>query len=472
MAMFSAERQLEAAKSVFEHIGEHLDARFSVELWDGTRIPLGKKVDTPFYVKIRSAGSVGSLIRRPTLENLVRAFATGDFELHGGSMLEFGDIVRSKRRRKLFKNISKGHIARNALPFLFAKDDSADRAELEHEYDDDETGRKQRRRDEKKFIQFHYDLGNAFYKLFLDPEMQYSCAWFRDWAGSLEQAQKDKLEIICRKLRLKKDERFLDIGCGWGGLVCHAAQNFGVKALGVTLSQEQHDFAVEKVVRLGLEDQVEIRLMDYREVEGEFDKIASIGMYEHIGIANYSEYFTKIYELLRDRGLVLNHGITRHAKRNKKRYKKLRPEKRFILKYIFPGSELDHIGHTVEVMEAHRLEVHDVETWREHYALTLRHWSRRLHANREEAIKQVGPERMRMWEAYLAGVCFGFEDGSLRIYQTLASKHGKKGPSELPASREDLYEGWPEPDRSCADEVSTSDEGDESVAGSEPDSDG
>ena len=148
MAMFSAERQLEAAKSVFEHIGEHLDARFSVELWDGTRIPLGKKVDTPFYVKIRSAGSVGSLIRRPTLENLVRAFATGDFELHGGSMLEFGDIVRSKRRRKLFKNISKGHIARNALPFLFAKDDSADRAELEHEYDDDETGRKQRRREQ------------------------------------------------------------------------------------------------------------------------------------------------------------------------------------------------------------------------------------------------------------------------------------------------------------------------------------
>ncbi len=178
--------------------------------------------------------------------------------------------------------------------------------------------------------------------------MQYSCGYFTDWNNSLEQAQRDKIDMICRKLRLQPGEKMLDIGCGWGGLICHAAQKYGVKAHGVTLSQEQHDYTIEKVRRLGLEDLVTVELRDYNTLDGTYDKISSIGMYEHVGIANYPTYFRKIWSLLRDRGILLNHGITRRAKRQKGRFARMRPEHKLIAKYIFPGGELDHIGHTVE----------------------------------------------------------------------------------------------------------------------------
>jgi cyclopropane-fatty-acyl-phospholipid synthase len=184
---------------------------------------------------------------------------------------------------------------------------------------------------------------------------------------------------------------------------------------------------------------VTVELKNYEDLTGEFDKISSIGMYEHVGIANYPRYFGKLKSLLRDKGLLLNHGITRRAKRSKRAFRKIRPENRLIRKYIFPGSELDHIGHTLESMEALGFEIHDVEGWREHYAKTCRLWHQRLIAKEEEAVAQVGRERYRMWIAYLAGVSIGFQDGSLRIYQTLATAHKSKGAAELPPSRADLY---------------------------------
>ena len=190
---------------------------------------------------------------------------------------------------------------------------------------------------------------------------------------------------------------------------------------------------------MGLADRITLELRDYREIEGEYDKIASIGMYEHIGIANYSVYFKKLNALLRDRGMILNHGITRRAKQSKQKFARITPGRRFILKYIFPGSELDHIGHTLSKMEACGFEVHDVEAWREHYAQTTRLWCRRLESNKEEAIALVGKERYRMWIAYLAGVSYAFQDGSLRIFQTVAIKHSRKGPSTMPPTREHLY---------------------------------
>ncbi|HEX6144360.1 MAG TPA: class I SAM-dependent methyltransferase, partial [Geminicoccaceae bacterium] len=177
----------------------------------------------------------------------------------------------------------------------------------------------------------------------------------------------------------------------------------------------------------------------YATLEGTYDKIASIGMYEHIGIANHPAYFRKINALLRDRGMLLNHGITRRAKKSGRKFRKIRPEKRLILKYIFPGSELDHIGHTLESMENEGFEIHDVEGWREHYALTCRLWHQRLVARRDEAIGCAGRERYRMWIAYLAGVSLAFADGSLRIYQTLATRHGAKGASTMPPTRAHLY---------------------------------
>ncbi|OVE74412.1 hypothetical protein BVX94_00415 [bacterium B17] len=217
-------------------------------------------------------------------------------------------------------------------------------------------------------------------------------------------------------------------------------QNYGVTAHGVTLSQRQLDFAKEKVKRLGLEDKITLELRDYATLEdGGYNKISSIGMYEHVGIANYPNYFRKIRDLLVDGGIVLNHGITRRARLDKKQQNKIKPARKLILKYIFPGSELDNVGHTVEVMEGCNLEVHDVEGWREHYGLTAMYWARNLMANKEKAIELVGKEKFRMWIAYIIGVSCGFSDGTMKIYQVVASKNDKKGPSGLPLTRADLY---------------------------------
>ena len=310
---------------------------------------------------------------------------------------------------------------------------------MAHAYGDDAVGRKESRRKNKEFIQFHYDISNAFYALFLGQEMQYSCGYFTHPENSIDQAQFDKLDMICRKLRLKPGERFLDIGCGWGGLVCHAAQHYGVRALGVTLSQTQFDFATEKVKKLGLEDRIRIELKDYAELEGTFDKVSSVGMFEHIGINNMPKYFRKINSLLRDRGILMNHGISRRAKPTRKAARKIRPERRLLLKYIFPGSELDNVGHTIDVLELSGFEVRDVEALREHYALTSRHWYRALMRHKDEAIAFVGEEKFRMWALYLASVSIGFADGSMHICQVVASKRASKGPSGLPLTRADLY---------------------------------
>jgi cyclopropane-fatty-acyl-phospholipid synthase len=240
-------------------------------------------------------------------------------------------------------------------------------------------------------------------------------------------------------LRLQPGEKLLDIGCGWGGLICYAAAHYKVKAHGVTLSQQQFDFTREKIKTLGLEELVSVELRDYATLDGSYDKIASIGMFEHIGIANMPKYFSKINSLLRDRGILLNHGISRHAKQSRRAVRRIRLERRLLLKYIFPGSELDNVGHTIDLLEIHGFEVHDVEAWREHYSLTTTQWYRRLMANREEAIRLVGSEKFRLWGLYLAGVSLGFADGSMHITQIVATKHAAKGPSGLPLTREDLY---------------------------------
>jgi cyclopropane-fatty-acyl-phospholipid synthase len=438
-SLFSSEtRQLAAAKSVLAQLAELLDARFSIQLWDGSRVPLGRSAASHLFISISGPGVISSLLRWPTLDNLLRQYALGRIDFHGGDLIEFGELLRFDRSRQRLKSIRKGALLLGALPFVLAP---AESAASRHAYAGDEIGRGRARRTDRDYIHFHYDLGNDFYQLFLDPEMQYSCGYFTDWSNSLEQAQVDKLEMICRKLRLQPGEQFLDIGCGWGGLICHAAQKYGVFAHGVTLSQTQYDFALDKVRRLGLADRVTVELRDYSTLDATYDKISSIGMYEHVGIANYPKYFGKIYSLLRDRGILLNHGITRRAKHSKRRFAVRRPEQRLIAKYIFPGGELDHIGHTCESLEARRFEVHDVENWREHYAQTTRFWCQRLSSREDEAVALVGPERYRLWLAYLAGVSFAFHDGSLRIYQVVASKHSAKGRAELPATRADLYRG-------------------------------
>ncbi len=291
----------------------------------------------------------------------------------------------------------------------------------------------------KQNVAYHYDVSNAFYRLFLDPEMVYTCAYFSPTGTTISPARSsDKLDMICRKLRLKPGDRFLDIGCGWGALICHAAQHYGVKATGVTLAEEQAELAREKVARLGLQDRVEIVLKDFSEMEGEFDKIASIGMFEQVGIVNYPTYFRSVHRLLRPRGLYLHHTIARRAKRSERAFRKVKPEYRALTRYIFPGGELDHLGMSISNLERFGFEIHDVEGWREHYQRTTRLWWENLNARRAEAEAEVGPEKTRMWLLYLAGCSLAFERGAVGINQTLASKRAR-GPAGLPSTRADLY---------------------------------
>lgn len=435
MALFSEQQQLEAARHLFRQLAPTLNRRISIQLWDGSLIPLSENSDPDYFISISGPGVLGSLMRRPSYENLLFHYASGSIDIHG-DLIDFVNLARQKQPRDRSKRVSKIRLLKTALPLLFAP---ASGVTVSHKYGDDEIGRRENHRKNMDFIQFHYDISNEFYSLFLGHEMQYSCGYFTHPDNSIDQAQFDKLDMICKKLRLQPEEKFLDIGCGWGGLVCHAAQHYGVQAYGVTLSRKQFDFATEKINRLGLQDKITIELKDYEKLEGCFDKISSVGMFEHIGINNMPKYFQKINSLLKDRGILMNHGISRHAKPNKKAARRIRPERRLLLKYIFPGSELDNVGHTIDLMELNGFEVHDVEAWREHYALTCQHWYRELMKRSDEAICHVGEEKFRMWALYLAGVSIGFADGSMHICQVVASKRQSKGASGLPLTRADLY---------------------------------
>jgi cyclopropane-fatty-acyl-phospholipid synthase len=429
-------RQIKQARSLFEFLRGRLNSPISVRLWDGSVIPLADTVEPGLEVVISGPGVIGTLLRRPTAETLLRLFARGGIDYSGADLVTFIEKARVRNSRKKSRGLPLGLLARFAAAFVFEKGENT---KLDHCYDGDETGHKREQEDNKDFIQFHYDVSNDFYRLFLDEQMVYSCGYFRNWDESLDQAQINKLDMICRKLQLHEGEKFLDIGCGWGALVCHAAKYYGVHAHGITLSEEQLELAQERIRTEGLADRVTLELKDYAYVEGPFDKISSIGMVEHVGIDNMAGYMAKVSSLLSDRGLFLNHGITRPGKMTDKAFRKKTPERKLMSKYIFPGGEADHLGHMTQCMESVGFDVHDVEGWRDHYSLTCRHWAKRLEANREEAIRQVGEEMYRMWTLYLAGCSFAFSDGGLRIYQTVATKQASKGLSGMPCTREHLY---------------------------------
>jgi len=430
----SDDKRLGAARRLLAHLGQHLGADLHVRLWNGERIALGPDPQAKVGIAINSPAALTRLSRSPRFKTIVELLATGDVEIVGGTLFDLASKRGDMNTKGLLKRLDKGLLLRSALPFLFGSGSAGTR----HDFTGAIAARHEAGRDDKALIQFHYDLSNTFYGLFLDPEMQYSCAYYPRWDASLEEAQKAKLDMICRKLRLQPGERFLDIGCGWGGLVCHAAQHYGVIAHGVTLSEAQRDFALAKIERLGLKDKVTVELKDFRALEGTFDKIASIGMFEHVGIDNHPTYFRQMRALLRPRGLLLNHAIARPAKKDDKTFRKQNPEYRAITTYIFPGGELDHIGMSLGNLERNGFEVHDVEAWREHYARTTRLWHDRLLESREAAVKEVGEAKVRLWLLYLAGCSLAFERGAVGIFQTLASRK-TRGPAGLPPTREDLY---------------------------------
>jgi cyclopropane-fatty-acyl-phospholipid synthase len=291
---------------------------------------------------------------------------------------------------------------------------------------------------DRRNIQYHYDVSNDFYGLWLDARRVYSCAYFKTPDMSLDDAQVAKLDHICRKLELKPDEQFLDIGCGWGGLILHAAEHCGVRAVGITLSDDQHDYVSQLVEARGLVGRVEVRKMDYRDVpeHGGYDKIASVGMFEHVGRQNLATYFDKINALLKPGGLVLNHGITTSE-----------PEasglgsgiSEFIEDYVFPGGELVHASDVLRAAASSGLECLDAENLRPHYGKTLWHWVTRLEAQADKARSMIGEQKYRIWRIYMAGSAHAFDRGWMEVWQVLAGKGVSGGQPNYPFSREYQY---------------------------------
>lgn len=378
----------------------------AIELWNGKRFPLS---DHP-SVTLRVSGAAALRdLDGADLGRLGEAYVEGRIDVEG----PIDEALRAAEALAL--NSGRGHDRRKRL---FA-------------------GLHTKKRDAEA-IRYHYDVSNDFYSMWLDRRMVYSCAYFKTGYESLEQAQEDKLDHICRKLRLSAGERLLDIGCGWGALVMHAAERYGVQATGITLSENQHALANERIRAAGLQDRCKVLLQDYRDVPGEgvFDKISSVGMFEHVGLKNLPVYFGAIRRLLVDGGIAMNHGIT-----------SVDPESRpvgfgaadFIEKYVFPHGELPHLSLVVREMSAAGLEVMDVETLRLHYAKTLTHWSQRLEANLDAARASAGDKRLRIWRIYLAGCAHAFERNWVTIQQVVATKSDNPAHNPLPWTREYIY---------------------------------
>jgi cyclopropane-fatty-acyl-phospholipid synthase len=380
----------------------------AIELWNGKRYDLGERPTVT--VRVPGPAALRYLVNAD-LAKLAEAYVEGHLEVDG----PIGEAIRVAEGLATHW----GPARKGRLPSFFRNVHSKKR--------------------DAEAIRYHYDVSNDFYALWLDPRMVYSCAYYKTGTEELGAAQEHKLDHICRKLRLTPGDRLLDIGCGWGALVMHAAERYGAKALGITLSQNQHALADERIRAAGLQERCEVRVQDYREVPGEaqFDKIASIGMFEHVGLKNLPVYFGAIRRLLADGGIVLNHGIT-----------SVDPDSRavgmgggeFIEKYVFPHGELPHLSLVIREMGAAGLEVMDCETLRLHYAKTLRQWSDRLEANLDKAKAFAGDKRLRIWRTYLAGCAHAFERGWVSIQQVLAVKSGDARVNPLPWTRGWMYE--------------------------------
>ena len=383
------------------------DIPVALVLPDGGRVPLSERPEVDVYARTwRGLKALAS----PELGALARAYVRNDLDFSGGARRVLG-IAEA-----LVGGITHGRerLAARARHWMH------------------------RQRSNQANIQHHYDVSNAFYGLWLDQRMVYSCAYFRNEADTLEEAQIHKLDHICRKLMLEPGQEFLDIGCGWGALILRAAQGYGVNATGITLSRNQYDYVTARIKEAGLEKRVRVELRDYLDLPAAplYDKIASVGMFEHVGIGNYPGYFGKIRRLLKPGGLVLNHGITHNWLGGTSLGSGIGD---FVEEYVFPGGQLAHVSRVIQGLAADGLELIDAEALREHYARTLWHWTDRLEANTEAARREVGEERFRVWRIYLAGSAHAFDRGWLSIYQLLAGKPFPDGRMPHPPTREYMY---------------------------------
>lgn len=428
-----AQGRLKSLRKLLAHARELLELDIGFRLWDGSRVP-EDLADDAFAIHFADENLIAALIRSPNPETLLNLWVSKRIDLVNGDMFDLVARRPKVRTRNIRKKVSKFLALNTARKFLFL--DKGGPWPLTDQ--PDEKPSDGNAEENQKNIAYHYDVSNAFYKLFLDDQMVYTCGYCTDWNNDIHQMQTDKLEMICRKLRLKPGEKMLDIGFGWGSLALYAAKNYGVHVTGVTLSERQLEFAQARAEELGLAGSVNFVLLDYAKVEGAFDKISSIGMHEAIGIDNYPTYYATVARVLKPGGIYLHHAITRPAKKDAKTFRKKNKEFKLLTKYIFPGGELDHIGNTVMMLEQHGFEVHDVENWREHYQRTCRLWHDRLLANYDAAVAEVGEVKTRLWLVYLGGCSIAFERNTVKLYQTVTTRGGR-GPAGLPPTRADLY---------------------------------
>jgi len=429
----------ELTRSILSELfGPQAEHGVAARLWDGSRWPddhMGRAT-----LVLKHPGTLRAMFLSGTELRLAEAYLYDDFDVEGD--LEYAIASAAGIPERLATLGARLALARQLLqlPRGSATRPSGDARGASRMH-----GRQHSVQRDREAIAYHYDVSNDFYRLFLDERMVYSCAYFRDREDTLDAAQVAKLDLLCRKLRLKAGQRLLDVGCGWGGLVMHAAQHYGVDATGITLSEQQFALANERIATAGLSDRARVRLQDYREVDAAqpYDALVSVGMFEHVGRGLLPTYFEKALSLVRPGGVFLNHGIAQGwAVQEPGTRARVAPRtggRSFSDAYVFPDGELLPVGDTLRFAERAGWEVRDVESLREHYALNLRHWVRRLEAHHDEALRYVSEPTYRVWRLFMAGSAAGFSNGRLSVFQALLSRADERGNAGLPFTREDWY---------------------------------
>jgi len=407
--------------------------KVGVRLWDGTAWP--DERPRAAMLALKHSEALGQMFLPGTEVGLAEAYLHDDFDIEGDIAVAFeiGDFLLAhlgdwKKKLKLAGLLvalpdrdgrsTMRRTARQLLPRIRGKQHSFER--------------------DRRAVTFHYDISNDFYRLWLDRRMVYSCAYFTSQDDDLDAAQERKLDYLCRKLRLRPGQRLLDIGCGWGALVIHAAKHFGARAEGLTLSEPQAEWARARIAEAGLTNEATIDLRDYREISSDgsqlYDAVVSVGMAEHVGREKLPDYFSAAHHLLKPGGVFLNQAIGESVV--------ARPDNRngsFIEQYIFPDGDIPPLPNMLRAAESAGFEIRDAENLREHYALTLGHWLRRLERHHAEALSFVDEATYRVWRLYLAGSAHGFRRGHIAVYQTLLAKLDSSGQTNLPLTRDDWY---------------------------------
>jgi cyclopropane-fatty-acyl-phospholipid synthase len=428
-------RGAELAADLLSRLFRRVPLSFTVRLWNGAELIVGADAGTPspFALAFRNPEVVCSAVLGRDPLRLAEAYFRGDLDIEGDF---FAALALKDHLEEAQMSVGEQIGAAAAAMRLRTLNAERRRAQLQRTPSHGRAVKAHSKAENRAAIQFHYDVSNDFYALWLDEAMVYSCAYFETPDTDLDTAQRAKLDHICRKLMLRPGDRFLDIGCGWGALVIHAAQRYGVQAHGVTLSAQQLKLAQERIVQAGLADRVHVELLDYRDLPGDsvYDKVASVGMFEHVGLKNLPVYFATVQRLLKPHGLFLNHGITHESDGWRKCV-----STEFINRYVFPDGQLDKISNIQTAMETAHFEIADVEALRPHYALTLRQWVAALERNHARALQFVSEATYRVWRLYMAACALQFEAGDIGIYQVLAGKRAA-GNLPLPLTRRHLYE--------------------------------